>query len=93
MVPHVCWSLKGTGVSVRDVLGCVTMPILAGLVAALIAFAVVSAIGDHIGPFWRIILGGTALLAPYVAMLMLPRSDRKFYLGLFSALYASQRAV
>jgi len=93
VVPHIFWSLKGTTVSVRDIFHSLAMPMLAGLVATVITIGVASAIGDHVGTIWRLTLGGVTLLTAYLAVLLLPARDRRFYLRLFSALQSSPRAA
>jgi O-antigen/teichoic acid export membrane protein len=85
-VPHIAWCVHGTVISVRDILQAVAQPLLSGLVAAALAFAVRFFYASSASPLPRLLLGGFVLLAVYLAMLLYVMGEKSSYSDLLRAL-------
>jgi len=86
VLPHIAWCIHGTMVSFSDVLQAAGRPLLSGIVAAILAFAVQFIHGQPLSPFLRLILGGSVLLVSYLGMLLYVMRQKTFYLDLFRLL-------
>ncbi len=85
-IPHIAWCVRGTMVSVRDILVTISRPLISGLAAAAIAFGVYRLSFPHLPAFPRLVLGGTVLLAAYLLMLLYVMGQKAFYLDLVQGL-------
>ncbi len=86
VIPHIAWCVHGTVISLRDILQAVARPLLSGLVAAALAFAVRFFYGPLASPLPRLALGGFVLLTAYLGMLLYVMGQKTFYLDLFRGL-------
>ncbi|MGX5851107.1 lipopolysaccharide biosynthesis protein [Mesorhizobium sp. PL10] len=70
LYPHLAWSLRGTPVSVRDLLGVIVRPWMSGMVASAGAMAVQHYLGAEVSSFVRLVAGGVVLSAIYGFVLL-----------------------
>ncbi len=82
VVPHIAWGVHGTVISFRDIVRTVSRPLVSGMVAAALAFAVQFFWGQSLSPLLRLILGATVLLAVYVGMLFYVMGQKALYVNL-----------
>jgi O-antigen/teichoic acid export membrane protein len=82
VIPHIAWSVRGTGVSFRDIVVTVSRPLLAGCAAEVVAFGVQLLYGQWLSPLPRLVVGVTILFGVYLGMLMYVMGQKEFYLGL-----------
>ena len=84
--PVIAWSVKGTVISVRDLLLAISRPLASSTVAAVLAFGVRFFYGQWMSPLPRLVLEGTVLLVAYLGMLMFVAGQKSFYLDLLRGL-------
>ena len=87
LIPCVLWCLHGTVVSPKDLFVAAIRPVLGGLAAAALAWAVVQGIG-HPSPFVRLLFAGGVMMIAYAGILLFLLGQMKFYSDLFWALLA-----
>lgn len=80
--PHIIWCVRGTSISVRDVLETLSRPLISGLVAAGLAFLLQISIGHHLSPLLRLVSGCGLFLVTYLGMLLFVMGQKTFYLDL-----------
>jgi O-antigen/teichoic acid export membrane protein len=85
-VPHIAWCVHGTVVSLRDILLAASRPLISGIVAAALAFAVQYLCGPSLSHLLRLAVGSTVLLAAYVAMLFYVMGQKAVYRDLIQGL-------
>ena len=78
-IPIIAWAVHGTVVSLGDILGVVSRPLLSGLVAAMVGLAAQAGVGAHLPALARLILDVTLVMAAYLAMLMWICGQKAFY--------------
>jgi O-antigen/teichoic acid export membrane protein len=86
VIPHVLWCLKGTIISVSDLIRALRYPFISGFVAGLGALVVHLAVGSTIGPFPRLVLGGSCMMVLYVGTLLLVFRQKAFYFELLKGM-------
>jgi O-antigen/teichoic acid export membrane protein len=86
VVPCIVLSLRRTVVSFGDIVLGASRPLLSGITAAAVAFAVQSLWGQSLLPLPRLLLGMTVLLATYIAMLFYAMGQKPFYSNLLQGL-------
>lgn len=91
VIPHVLWCLKGTAISVSDLLKALRYPFISGGVAALGTLLVQMAAGSAVGPFVGLVLGGSCMMGLYLGMLLLVFRQKSFYLDLVKGMRGSPR--
>jgi O-antigen/teichoic acid export membrane protein len=89
VVPHISWCVRGTAISLRDVLGAAGRPFVSGIVAAALAFVVQLTFGQSLAPLPRLILGVTLLLVAYIGMLFYVMGQKAVYVDLIQGLRRS----
>jgi PST family polysaccharide transporter len=89
VVPHIAWCVHGTGISVRDIWLAVVRPLLSGLVAGALAFALQSFYGQLLSPVPKLLLTGTLFVGVYVAMLWYVMGQKALYVNLLRGLKRS----
>jgi O-antigen/teichoic acid export membrane protein len=82
VVPHIAWCVRGTGISFRDVGLVLSRPLISGLVAGALPFALVCSYGHLLSPLPRLLLGGALFVGGYLAMLLIVMRQKAFYLDL-----------
>lgn len=86
VVPHIVWCVKGTPISVRDVFETLSRPLLSGIVATAVSFALQFFCGQLLSPLPRLILGGTVFVCIYLVMLLYAMGQKEFYMDLYRGL-------
>lgn len=79
VIPLIAWCVHGTVVSFRDILLTVSRPLVSGIVAAAVAFAVQFFCLQSLTPLPRLILEGTVLLGVYLGMLLYVMGQKPIY--------------
>ena len=89
VVPIVGWAVRGTGVSVADILQSAAPPLISGIAAAAVALASQSSYGTHLAPLPRLAVGVSVMMGAYLSMLLFVMRQKMFYVELFRMLRAS----
>jgi len=84
VVPHIAWCVHGTIISLRDILLVLSRPLLSGVVAAAIPFALQFSYGHLLLPLPRLVIGGGIFLSIYLVMLLQVMGQKWFYLDLLN---------
>ncbi|MGA9672572.1 MAG: lipopolysaccharide biosynthesis protein [Terracidiphilus sp.] len=92
ILPLIMWAVRGTTVSVRDILVAVFRPLASSIVAAVVAFGVHSLCGQLLPPFARLALESVALLVTFALMLLFATGQKSLYLDLLRGLKGSSDA-
>jgi len=82
VIPHIAWCVKGTVISLGDILRVVGRPLISGIVAAAVAFGVQFVFGPSLSPLPRLVLGMGVLLVVYALMLLYVMGQKAVYLSL-----------
>ena len=82
VVPLIAWAVRGTVISVLDILATVGRPLLSGLVAAALTLALQFYYGQYFSPLSRLVVGVALVLAGYLGMLLYVMGQKVFYLDL-----------
>lgn len=85
-IPHIAWCVHGTVVSLRDILRTASRPLVSGIVAAALAFAVQIVCRQSLSALPRLILGTTVLLGAYVGILFYVMGQKALYWDLLRGL-------
>ncbi len=86
LVPYVVLALRGTMVSVRDLLAAIGRPLAAIIVAAGAALSLEPFIISISSPFLRLALGGAVMMGVYALVLLFVLKQSEFYFGLLRSL-------
>src|SRR5260370_545338 len=81
-LPLIAAAVRGTVISVRDILITVSRPFLSGIVAAALALGLQFSYGPFLSPLPRLVLGVVIVLAGYLGMLLYVMGQKLFYLDL-----------
>ncbi len=79
-IPLISWAVRGTAISVRDILVTLSRPLLSGIVAAALVFGLQFWYGPYLSPLPRLVLGVALVLAGYLGMLLYVMGQKLFYL-------------
>jgi O-antigen/teichoic acid export membrane protein len=85
VAPIIAWAVRGTVISVHDIVLAVGRPFVSGVVAAAFAFALQLVYGPFLHPLSRLSLGVAIMLAGYMGMLLYVMRQKSFYLNLLAA--------
>jgi O-antigen/teichoic acid export membrane protein len=88
VVPHMAWCVQGTAISLKDLLGALGRPLVAGIAAALISYGVQMALGDRLSPMFRLAVEVTVLFGSYLAILVTVMGQKPLYMNLLQELRA-----
>ncbi len=83
LIPHLAWCVHGTGVSLKDIMGAISRPLLSAIVATALAAGVVLLLPGSFPPIGRLLVGVPVLLVAFVGMLFYVMGQKTFYLDLF----------
>jgi O-antigen/teichoic acid export membrane protein len=86
VVPHIAWCVRGTVVSLKDILLAVSRPLFSGIVAAALAYGSQMFYGPLLSPFPRLVIGSTVLFGAYLGMLLYAMGQKSLYLNLLRGL-------
>jgi PST family polysaccharide transporter len=89
ILPLIIWAVRGTTVSVRDILLTVFRPLASSIVAAVVAFGVHSLCGQLLPPFARLAFESVALFVTFALMLLFATGQKTLYLDLLRGLKGS----
>jgi PST family polysaccharide transporter len=89
ILPLIAWAVRGTTVSVRDILLTVFRPLASSIVAAVVAFGVHSLCGQLLPPFARLAFESVALFVTFALMLLFATGQKTLYLDLLRGLKGS----
>jgi PST family polysaccharide transporter len=84
--PAFAWALRGTAISVWDMVLTMRWPFISSLVAGGVAVAARSLYGGSMQIWLRFVLEGVVLFAVYAGMLLFVTGQKSFYLDLFRGL-------
>jgi PST family polysaccharide transporter len=82
VIPLIACAVRGTVISVRDILLTASRPLLSGIVAAGLVLGLQFWYGPFLSPLPRLILGVALVLAAYLGMLLYVMGQKQFYLDL-----------
>ena len=82
VVPHIAWCVRGTVVSLRDILVAFSRPFVSGVVAAALPFALQFHYGHLLTPLPRLVIGGALFITVYAVMLLGVMGQKSFYMHL-----------
>ena len=82
LVPHICWCLHGTTISVRELLSAVGRALFSAAVAAIAGASVQHFATPVSSAILRLALGGTVMLAVYILALLFVMKQSIFYFGI-----------
>lgn len=82
ILPMIVCAVRGTVISVRDILLVVSRPLLSGVVAAGLAVGLQFSYGPFLLPIFKLALGVVLVLAGYLGMLLYVMGQKPFYLDL-----------
>ncbi|MBB6142857.1 PST family polysaccharide transporter [Silvibacterium bohemicum] len=88
-IPLIAWCVRGTVITLRDILLAVTGPLASAIVAGCVSFGARLAIGQLLSPLTRLVLECILLLATYAGMLLFVPGQRSLYWNLFRGLKKS----
>lgn len=88
-LPHIAWCVRGTVISLRDILISVSRPLISGIIAALPALGVRSLLGQSLAHLPRLILETAVLAAAYLLMLFYVMGQKAVYWDLLRGLKGS----
>jgi O-antigen/teichoic acid export membrane protein len=82
VIPMIAAAVRGTVISVRDILVTVSRPLLSGIVAAGLVLGLQFSYGPFLSPLPRLVSGVAIVLAGYLGMLLYVMGEKLFYLDL-----------
>jgi PST family polysaccharide transporter len=82
LVPVTLWSVHGTAVSFKDVVSTASHPLIASLIAGVVAYAACSGYGHDGHPLARLIVGGVTLTATYLVTILYVMDQKSYYIDL-----------
>lgn len=86
VVPFVAWAVHGTGISVRDILIALTLPVGCSIVAACLAFGVRFMYGPMLSPVPKLVLEVTVLLVTYTGVLLFAAGPKSVFMDILRGL-------
>jgi len=90
-IPLMAFCIRGTVISLRDILLAVSPLLASGIAAAGLAFAVRFLYGQFLSPLPRLALESTVLLLTFLGLLMFATGQKSLYLDLLRALTGAPR--
>jgi O-antigen/teichoic acid export membrane protein len=86
VIPFIAWCVRGTGVSLRDILLVVSRPMASGILAGGLAFGVRLICGQLLSPLPRLVLESSVLLVTFLGLLLFIAGQKSLYLDLLRGL-------
>lgn len=86
VVPFIAWCVRGTAVSLGDVLRALFRPLAYGIFAGALALAVQVACGHFLAPLPRLVLETSVLLITFFGLLLFVGRQKTLYLDLIRGL-------
>jgi O-antigen/teichoic acid export membrane protein len=91
-IPHTMWCVRGTVISLRDILLAVSPPVASGVLAGGVAFGVRLMYGQFFSPLPRLVLESSVLLVTFFGVLLFAARQKSLYLDLLRGLWSSSVA-
>ena len=88
VLPHILWSIHGTGVTLRDVGLAVGRPLASALAATLVAGIVAFGLLPSVSPLLRLTVGVGVLTAVYLVVLLFAMGQRALYVEVLRGIRA-----
>ncbi|HET7207320.1 MAG TPA: lipopolysaccharide biosynthesis protein, partial [Terriglobales bacterium] len=82
LLPLIAYCVRGTVVSVRDILHTASRPFASSIIAAGLAYCAALLLGTRFSPLPRLVMECTVLLVTYLAMLLFGMNQKDFYVDL-----------
>jgi PST family polysaccharide transporter len=89
VVPHIFLCVRGTAVSLGDVLLAVTGPLASAMLAGGLAFGAQLTYGQFFSPLPRLVLGSSVLFVTFFGVLLFAAGQKSLYLDLLKGLRGS----
>ena len=86
VIPHIWLCVRGTAVSLRDILVAVTPPLASGILAGAVAFPVRVIFGQFLSPLPRLALESGVLFAVFFGTLLFAAGQKSLYLDILKEL-------
>jgi PST family polysaccharide transporter len=86
VVPHIAWCVRGTAVSLGDILVTASRPLFSGLLAAGLATGAEFLWARSLAPLPRLLLGSTVLVVTYIGVLFFVMGQKAVYMDIFQKL-------
>jgi O-antigen/teichoic acid export membrane protein len=86
VIPFIAWCVRGTGVSLRDILLVVSRPMASGILAGGLAFGVRLICGQFLSPLPRLVLESSVLLVTFFGLLLFVAGQKSLYVDLLRGL-------
>jgi O-antigen/teichoic acid export membrane protein len=86
VIPFIAWCVHGTAVTFRDIVVATSRPLISGILAGGVAFAVRLAYGQFLSPLPRLVLEAVVLSITYAWILLFVTGQKSLYLDLLRAL-------
>jgi PST family polysaccharide transporter len=93
VIPHILWCIRGTVISFSDILRVLSRPLLSGLAAAALPFALQIMYGQALSPLHRLLIGSILFLSTYLAVLLYVMGQKAFYVDLIRGLVSRPRVA
>ena len=91
-IPHTWWCIRGTVISLRDILLAMSRPAASSVLAGGVAFGARLMYGELFSPLPRLILESTVLFATFFGVLLFAAGQKSLYLDLLRGLRSSSVA-
>lgn len=86
VMPLIAWAVRGTAITIGDIVKTIAKPFTSGLFAALLAFGVHTALQGRLSHLGLLVLECTVLFAVFLAMLFYVMGQKEFYMDLLEGL-------
>ena len=86
VVPFITWAVHGTIVRVRDIVSAVSRPLISGVLAGVVTYALAMLFGQAVPPLPRAVLEIVVLLAIYLGTLLLVTGQASVYMDVLRGL-------
>ncbi len=88
IIPVIAWSVRGTAISLRDVLSTISRPLISSVMAGAGAWGLRVLCGQSLSPLLRMLMENTALLLVYLGILLYVMGQKPLYMGLLGKITA-----
>lgn len=85
-IPLTAWAVRGTVISLKDILLTVSRPLGSGILAGALALGLQLVFGQFFSPLARLILESSVLLLSFAGILLFVAGQKSFYLDLVRGL-------
>jgi O-antigen/teichoic acid export membrane protein len=92
LIPHTLWCVRGTVISLRDILLVMSRPVASGALAGGVAFGARVTYGQFFPPLARLVLESSVLLIAFFGVLLFAAGQKSLYLDLLRGLRSSSVA-